>query len=126
MTHAILGPVPRVHAARLELTADRAGRNFTVGILARQPDFDVIGLLRGEAHVASTQRYDAIVEVEFLEDLLGAGQHALVLFPGFFRRGDRDKLHLGELVLADHPPSIFSRRASLGPKTWRAGGEPHR
>src|SRR5947208_444019 len=40
-----LRPVTRIHSPRLEIAANRAGRNFTIAILARQPDLDVIGFL---------------------------------------------------------------------------------
>src|SRR5690606_5318892 len=35
--------VARVHAARLEISANRAGGDFAVALLPRQPDLDVIG-----------------------------------------------------------------------------------
>ena len=41
-------------------------------------------------------------------------------------RGDGDQLDLGELMLPDHAARIFARRAGLGAKARRAGGEPHR
>src|SRR3989338_2944994 len=37
-------PVARIHAPRLEVAADRAGGNFAIGLLPRQPDLDVVGL----------------------------------------------------------------------------------
>src|SRR5690606_9837151 len=52
------GPLPfgrtiaSLHAPRLEIAADRTGRNLAIGVLAGQPDLDVVGLLRAEAHVA--------------------------------------------------------------------------
>ena len=76
---AVLAAIARVHAPRLEVAADRAGRNLAVHVLARQPDLDVVGLLRGKAHVAGAQRDDAVMQVEPLQHLLGAGEHALVL-----------------------------------------------
>ena len=42
----------RVHAPRLEVAAIRARGNFSIGVLSRQPDLDVVGLTRVEAHVA--------------------------------------------------------------------------
>src|SRR5260221_3840851 len=50
---ALLRAVARIHAPRLEFAAHRTGRDFTIGILPRQPDLDVVSLLRGETHVAS-------------------------------------------------------------------------
>ena len=42
------------------------------------------------------------------------------------RRGDRDQLDLGELVLADHAARVLAGRARFGAEARRAGGEPHR
>ena len=53
--------------------------------LPRQPDLDVVGLLRGETHVAGAQRHDAVMQVEPPQHLLGAGEHALVLVPALLR-----------------------------------------
>src|SRR3546814_5310024 len=41
---------PRLHAPGLKLAAIGAARNLAIGALPRQPDLDVEGLLRGEAH----------------------------------------------------------------------------
>src|ERR1700686_1210233 len=49
---ALFGAVARAHAAGLELAADRAGGNLPECPLPRQPDLDVVGLLRSKTHVA--------------------------------------------------------------------------
>ena len=95
-------------------------------LLARQPDLDVVGLLRGEAHVAGAERHDAIGQVESFQHGLGAGDHALVLVRRLLGRGDRDQLDLGELVLADHAAGVAAGRARLGAEARRAGGDAHR
>src|SRR5450756_1087508 len=59
---AFPGAVARAHTARLELAADRAGGNFPVSPLPRQPHLDVVGLLRSEAHVAGAQRHHAVMQ----------------------------------------------------------------
>ena len=59
---AVLAAIARHHAPRLELAADRAGGNLAIHVLARQPDLDVVGLLRGKAHVAGAERDDAVVQ----------------------------------------------------------------
>ena len=55
-----LRAVARIHAAGLEVAAHRAGGNLAIGPLPRQPDLDVVGLLRGEAHVAGGEHDDAV------------------------------------------------------------------
>src|SRR5712691_4197645 len=77
-------PVARLHALGLERAAIRAARNLAVGVLAREPDLDIVGLARGESHIAGRQEHDAIGEAEALQHLLGALGHALVLGLGIF------------------------------------------
>ena len=72
-------PIARVHPPRLERPAIGAGRNFTIGVLAGQPDLDVIGLLRRKTHVAGAQRHHPMRQVELLEHLLRRIGHALML-----------------------------------------------
>src|SRR5262245_18614705 len=69
----------RLNAPRLELAAIRATGDLAIGVLARQPDLDVVGLLRREAHVAGAQRDHAIRQAEALQHFLRASGHALVL-----------------------------------------------
>src|SRR5262249_59139924 len=59
----------RLHAPRLELAAIRATRDLAIGVLPRQPDLDVEGLLRREAHIASAQGDDAVRQAEALQHL---------------------------------------------------------
>ncbi len=122
----VLGAVARVHAPRLELAAERAGRDLAVHVLSGQPHLDVVGLLRGKAHVAGAERDQAVVQIEPAQDFLGAGEHALVLVPALLGRGDGDELDLVELVLADHAARILARGARLGAKTRSAGREAQR
>src|SRR5207302_9200204 len=42
---ALCGPVARLHALRLERAAIRAAGDLAIGTLARQPNFQVVGLL---------------------------------------------------------------------------------
>src|SRR5690606_29597442 len=46
-------PVPCIHATRLEVSAVRTAGDFAIGLLTRQPDFDVVGLASTETHVAA-------------------------------------------------------------------------
>src|ERR1700730_14496469 len=62
------------------------------------------------------------MQIEFFQNLLGAGEHTLVLVFALFGRGDRDKLDLGELMLPDHAACIFAGGARFGAEAWRARG----
>ena len=119
---AVLAAIARIHAPGLEITAHRTTRDFAVGVLARQPHLDVVGLLRRKAHVAGAERDDAVMQAEQLEHFLSASQHALVLFFRFFRRGDRDQFHFRELMLTDHAACIAAGGAGFGAEARRAGG----
>src|SRR5215467_237929 len=114
----VLAAEARVHAPGLELAAQRARGNLPVHVLPGQPDLDIVGLLRGKAHVAGAEGDHAIMQVEPPQNFLGAGEHALVLVARLFRRGDRDQLDLGELVLADHAAGVFAGGAGLGAEAW--------
>src|SRR5262249_44373702 len=113
----VLGAIARIHAPRLELAAERTGRNLAVHVLSGQPHFDVVRLLGGKAHVAGAERDHAVVQIEPAQNFLGAGEHALVLVPALFGRGDGDEFDLVELMLADHAASILTLGARLGTET---------
>src|SRR6185437_11451828 len=119
---ALLGPITRIHAARLVIAAVGAARDLAVASLPRQPDLDVEGLARGRAHVAAAQDDGAIRYLQPFQHLLGARGHALVLGGGLLRRGDRDQLDLGELVHADHAARVLAGRTRLGAEARREGG----
>jgi hypothetical protein len=52
-----------------------AGRNLAVGVLGRQPDFQIVGLGGGETHVAGAQHDAAIGQFQRFENGFGvAGQ----------------------------------------------------
>src|SRR3546814_6928870 len=53
----------RLHAARLIAAKVRAGRNLAIGILTRQPDFQIVGACRRETQVATTQQHGAIGQI---------------------------------------------------------------
>ena len=50
-----------IHAARLEVFAIGAARNFEISPLPRRPHFDVVRLRAGKAHVARAEEHDAIM-----------------------------------------------------------------
>ena len=108
-----------IHPPRLEIAAHRTGRDFAIGLLTRQPDFDVIGLAGAEPHVAGAQHDGAEMQPEPLEHGFRACGHTLVFLNRGVRRGDGDEFHLGELVLAQHAARVTPRRSRLGPETCR-------
>jgi len=112
-----------LHAARLEGLEIGAGRNLAIGVLRRQPDFEVVGLGRREAHVAGAQSDLAVGQFEPL-------QHGLGVAGEFFQRGPRlrrmhhlHQFHLVELVLADHAAGVLAVAARLRAKAGRVGDE---
>ena len=91
-----------------------------------QPDFDVVGFLRGKTHVTGTKCNHAVVQIELLKHFLGATEHTIVLFFRFFWCRHRDQFDLCKLVLPYHAPRILAGRTSFSTETWRASREPHR
>src|SRR6185503_15042282 len=120
---AAFGPPARLHAARLERFEVGARRNLAVRVLRRQPDFEVVGLGRGEADVAGAKRDHAIGKLEALEDRLGVPGELLQALVGALGGNDLHQLHLVELVVADHAASVLARRARLGAEARRMAGE---
>ena len=118
--------VTRIHAARLEVPAVRTGGNLAIGVLARQPDFKVIGALGRETHITGAQQHDAIWQVQKLQDFLRATGHAVELRRALLWRDDGDHLDLLKLVHADHAARVPARRTSFGPETRRKRRHAHR
>ena len=117
-----LRPVLDVGAAGLERLAVRARRDLAVGLLARQPDLDVVGLGGLEAHVAGGQAHRAIRQLEPLEHFLGVRGQRLELVVALLGRRELHQLHLVELVLADQAADVGAVRAGLAAEARRVGG----
>ena len=66
------------------------------------------------------------MQIEFFENVLGAGQHALVFVLRFLRSRDRDQFDLGELMLADHATRVAPCCARFRAEARRQRGQPHR
>ena len=62
------GTVTDLGAPGLEILAVGAGRDFSEGVLPREPDFDVVSFGGAEAHVARAQAHDTVGEFQELED----------------------------------------------------------
>ena len=114
-----------VHAPRLEVAAVRAGRDLAIRALPRQPDLDVVGLARGEAHVARAEQHDPVGQAQAPQHLLRRRRHALMLGGGLLRRRDGDQLDLVELVLAEHPARVLARGPGLGAEAGGVRREAH-
>ncbi len=71
------GLVADVGAAGLEALEVGAGGDLAVGLLAGEPDFEVVGLGGAEAHVAGAEEHAAVGKAEALEDGFGVAGEAL-------------------------------------------------
>src|SRR3546814_8556455 len=76
-------------------TLFRSARNLAVAVLPRQPDFEVIGLARGEAHVAAAEQHFPVGQFERLEDCFGGARLAFEF--GVAVLGPRSEEHTSEL-----------------------------
>src|SRR3546814_10191167 len=94
----ILAAEARVHAARLEIAAVRAARNLAVAVLPRQPDFEVIGLARGEAHVAAAEQHFPVGQFERLEDCFGGARLAFEFGVAVLGRSEEHTSELQSLM----------------------------
>ena len=88
--------------------------DFAVGLLAGEPDFEVVGFRGGEAHVAGAEEHAAVGKAEALEDGFGVVGEGFVLGGGVFGAGELYELDFLELVLADHAASVLAVRAGFG------------
>ena len=112
-----------LHTACLEVAAVGTGRNFAVLVLARHPDFQVVGLGRAEAHVAGAQRQHPIRQLQQLQHLLGVRRQAFQRLEGLARFDDLHHFDLVELMLTDHATRIAAGRARLATEARRMGDE---
>ncbi|MNY29688.1 hypothetical protein D3C86_1637430 [compost metagenome] len=122
----VLAAITRIHAPRLEIAADGARRNFAVGVLARQPNFQIVGLARAETHIAGAQRHGAEMQAKTLQHFFGAGRHALMLGNSTFRIGDGNQFAFPELVLAQHAARITAGRTCFRTEGRRQRGKAQR
>src|SRR2546426_507551 len=93
------GTVPDVGAAGLEILEVGAGGDLPEGLLAREPDLQIVRLGRGKAHVASGQADHPVVQSQTLQDRLGVACERFQLVVGALRPSELHDLHLVELVL---------------------------
>ncbi len=117
------GLVLDVGAAGLEGLEVGAGGDFAEGVLAGDPDFEVVGFGGGEAHVAGAEEHAAVGEAEGFEYGFGVGGEEFVLGVGVFGGAELDELDLLELMLADHAAGVFAVGAGFGAEAGGVGGE---
>ena len=121
------GTVARVHAPCLEVAADRAARNLAIGLLARQPDLDVIGLAgpRTPCRRSKARRCGRAGPARLSTS---SAQPVMRSCSSIGRLGarDRDHLDLHELVLAQHAARVAARRTRLRAEAGRQRRQAHR
>mgnify|MGYP002137765444 CR=1 FL=1 len=103
-----------LHTAGLEGTEVGAGRNLAVGVLRRQPDFQIVGLGGGETHVAGAQHDATIGQFQRFEDGFGVAGQLFVRSGGVVGMDDLHQLDLVELMLADHAAHVAAARTGFG------------
>ena len=95
---------------------------IAVGILRRQPHFQIVSFARAEAHVAGAQQHLAVRQVQQLQHFFRvAGQ----LFQGIhriFRTNDLHHFNLVELVHADQTAGVTAVRTGFSTEAWRVCG----
>ena len=102
-----------LHTASLEGFAVRNRADFAIGVLSRNPNFQVISLCRTEAHFAGAKRNNTLRKSEFLQDAFSADNHFFKVLVTFFRFDDTNHFDFFELVLTDHSACVFTVRAGF-------------
>ena len=109
-------------APGLEIAEVRTGRNFTISLLGRQPDFDIEGPCRGEADIGRTKIDHPVRQLECLQDAFGVGKQLVQLGFRILRSNKFDQLDLVELVLANQATGITAMGAGLFAEAGRMRG----
>src|SRR6185295_11264912 len=113
-------------AASLKRFAIRTRRDLAIGILARQPHFNVISFRRGESEVAGGKRDSAIRKTEFLEHRFSIARQRFEFVIRILRASDLHQLDLVELMLPNKPASVLSVAPGFGPEARRVRGHLYR
>src|SRR2546427_2047687 len=111
----------KIHSARLEVFAVGAARNFEITPLPWSPNFDVVSLRAGKAHITRAEQHDAIMQSERFQDSLGIVHHLFQFVIAAFGSDDFDQLHLVELMHSDHAARSDAGGTGLRPKAWTVG-----
>mmetsp|Transcript_36625 Transcript_36625/g.57184 ORF Transcript_36625/g.57184 Transcript_36625/m.57184 type:complete len:495 (-) Transcript_36625:408-1892(-) len=116
-------PVTQVHPAPLEVRAVGAGGNLPEGLLARQPDLQVVAETRPKPNIPGAEAHLTVGQTQQLQRLLGVLGELFVLGLGLLLGADLHQLHLVELVLAEQPARVPAVRAGLRAEAGRARRE---
>ena len=105
---------PRLHATGLEVAHARAGADLAVGVLARHPDFQIVGFGAAKTHVAGAEHNDAVGQLQQLQDLFGVAGQLLQRLEALVGGDDLHHLHLVELMLANKASGVFAAGSGFG------------
>ena len=108
----------RLHAAGLEALEAGAGGNLAVGVLGRQPDFQVVGL-GGEKPMSPEHSTILRYGSSSFCRMASAWPVSSSGHPRLFGLLDADQLDLVELVLADHAAGVLAVAAGFGAEARR-------
>src|SRR5262249_58449840 len=108
-------------APAAETRIRRAGRDLTILVLAREPDFDVIAFGRAEPDVARAALHHPVREFETLQDRFGIANHGFELLIATRGRRDLHQLDLVELMVAEDALHVLAVGAGLAPIARREG-----
>src|SRR5215831_20264000 len=114
-------PVFNIGAASLESIEIAARGNFTISVLPRKPNFDVIALGSRESHISRGVDYHAVCELQALQNLLSVLHQRFQFGVGIFRAREFHQFDLIKLMLAKNAANILTVRARLTTEARRVG-----
>ena len=103
-------------AARLEGFEIRAGGNFLVVVLARQPHLNVIGFRGRETDVPRGQHHGAKGQTQAAQNIFGVRGEFFKLLIALIRPRELHQLHFLKLVLPDDASHVAAIGARLAAK----------
>src|SRR5258708_32427612 len=105
--------------ARLVSLKIGARRDFLVSVLARQPDFDIVGFRRACARVSGAKHDRTIRQAEPLKYIFGIASESFEFVVARFRRSELHQLYFLKLVLPDNAAHVTAVRACFTAETRR-------
>src|SRR5690606_16633711 len=95
-----------IRASCLESFKVTARRNFTVCVIAWDPDLDIIFLRSCESKISCAHAHNTVWQAKQLKYLFCVSSQLFQLIIRLFRLHKLYKLYFIELVLADQPSSV--------------------